>query len=165
MITDKLSSKKLPSLKLPAAFPTLIPEGKASTMSWNDQVSAEKGRDLVFGPETASQALILGSLNIIHGSAESAPQLGRECDCVTYNVTHDTDLWDGDYYVTSLSGYDIHLETDAKVLAISLICLAHFIQKHPLKGHPIEQFPSVFFFLFINLLHGTWLQSVADYLQ
>ena len=30
VITGKLSFKKLPSLKLPAAFP----EGKASTMSW-----------------------------------------------------------------------------------------------------------------------------------
>jgi len=34
--TDKLSSKKLSSLKLPAAFPALIPKGKASTMGWND---------------------------------------------------------------------------------------------------------------------------------
>ena len=50
---DKLSSKRLPSLKLPTAFPTLVPEGKASTMSWDDQVSAEEGRDLVFGLETA----------------------------------------------------------------------------------------------------------------
>jgi len=31
--TDKLSSKRLPSLKLPATFSTLIPKGKASTMS------------------------------------------------------------------------------------------------------------------------------------
>jgi len=43
----------------------------------------------------------------------------------------------------SLSGYDMHLETDTKVLAISLMHLACFIQKHPLKGRPIEQFPSV----------------------
>ena len=55
--TGKLSSKRLPSLKLPATFPTLIPEGKTSTMSWNDQVSAEEGRDLVFGLETAPQAI------------------------------------------------------------------------------------------------------------
>ena len=54
--TDKLSSKRLPSLKLPAAFSALIPKGKASTMSWDDQVSAEEGRDLVSGPETAPQA-------------------------------------------------------------------------------------------------------------
>ena len=55
--TGKLSSKRLPSLKLPATFPTLIPKGKTSTMSWNDQVSAEEGRDLVFGLETAPQAI------------------------------------------------------------------------------------------------------------
>jgi len=55
--TDKLSSKRLPSLKLLAAFPALIPEGKASTMSWDDQITAEEGRDLVFGPETAPQAI------------------------------------------------------------------------------------------------------------
>ena len=34
--TDKLSFKRLPSLKLLAAFPAPIPEGKASTMSWDD---------------------------------------------------------------------------------------------------------------------------------
>ena len=77
--TGKLSFKRLPSLKLPAAFPAPIPEGKASTMSWDDQVSAEEGRNLVSGPETAPQAtqrpqaLMLGPFNIIYGSAESAP--------------------------------------------------------------------------------------------
>jgi len=65
------------------------------------------------------------------------------CDSVTHNVIYDTDLWDGDHHVTSLSGCDIYLEADAKMLATSLRCLAHFIQKHPLKGRPIEQFPSV----------------------
>ena len=104
---------------------------------------------------------MLGPLNMIYGSAESAPQLGRECDVtgqrdcdlmerdcdtlshtlshsvtcdsVTHNVTYDTDLWDS----------DMHLEADAKVLATSLKRLACFIQKCPLKGRPIEQFPSV----------------------
>ena len=91
--TGKLSFKRLPSLKLPAAFPAPISEGKASTMSWDDQVSAEEGRDLVFGPETALQATqrpqapMLGPFNMIHGSAESAPQLGSECD-----VTCDCDM-------------------------------------------------------------------------
>ena len=51
--TGKLSSKRLPPLKLPAAFPTLIPEGKASVMSWDDQMSDEEGRNLVFRLETA----------------------------------------------------------------------------------------------------------------
>ena len=63
-------------------------------------------------------------------------------DTVTHNVTHDTDLWDSDHHVTSLSGCDIHLKADAKVLATSLKCLACFIQKRPLKGRPIEQFQS-----------------------
>ena len=39
VITGKLSSKKLPPLKLPATFP----EEKVSTMSWDDQVVAEDG--------------------------------------------------------------------------------------------------------------------------
>ena len=65
------------------------------------------------------------------------------CDSVTLCVTHDTDLWDGDYHVTSLSGCDMHLEADAKVLATSLKRLVCFIQKRPLKGCPIEQYPSV----------------------
>ena len=64
-------------------------------------------------------------------------------DSVTHNVTYDTDLWDSDHHVTSLSGCDMHLEADAKVLATSLKRLACFIQKRPLKGRPIEQFPSV----------------------
>ena len=43
IITDKLSFKNLPPLKLPAAFP----EGKASTMSWDNQVAAEEGNNRV----------------------------------------------------------------------------------------------------------------------
>jgi len=34
---------------------------------------------------------MLGPLNMIHGSAESAPQLGRECD-----MTHDCNLMEHD---------------------------------------------------------------------
>jgi len=155
--TGKFSSKRLPSLKLSAAFPTLIPEGKVFTMSWDNQMSAEEGRDLVFGPEIAPQIPMLGPLNIIYGLAEPAPQLERECDVmhdceasshtllytvtcnsVIYNITHDTDLWDGDQHVMSLSGCNMHLEADTKMLATSLICLVCFIQKCPLKGCPIE---------------------------
>jgi len=90
---------------------------------------------------------------MIHGSAESAPQLGRECDVthdcnlmehdcntsshilshsvmcdsVTLYVTHDTDLWDSDHYVMSLSGCDMHLEANVKMLTTSLRYLACFI--------------------------------------
>ena len=45
--TGRLSSKKVPFLKFPVAFPASISGGKASTMSWDDQVSAEQGRNLV----------------------------------------------------------------------------------------------------------------------
>ena len=47
VITGKLSFKKLPPLKLPAAFP----EGKASIMSWDDQVTAEENNNMVSGTE------------------------------------------------------------------------------------------------------------------
>ena len=57
VITSKLSSKRLSFLKLPTAFPTLIPKEKVFTMSWNDQVSAEEDRDLIFRLEIASQII------------------------------------------------------------------------------------------------------------
>ena len=53
MITGKHSSKKLPSLKFSTTFPTLIPEEKASTISWNDHVVAKKGSNIVSGAENA----------------------------------------------------------------------------------------------------------------
>ena len=81
------------------------------------------------------------------------------CDSVTHNIIHDTDLWDGDHHVTSLSGCDIHFEADAKVLVTFLICFVHFIQKHPLKDHPIEQFPSV---LEIGSYVWRLLQAVSE---
>jgi len=59
----------------------------------------------------------------------------------------------------SLSGYDIHLETDAKVLATFLIHLVCFIQKHPLKSHPIEQFS---FILGIGSYIWRLLQAVSE---
>jgi len=57
-------------------------------MSWNDQISAEEGRDLVFGLETVHQAPMLRSLNMIYGLAELAPQLGKVCDMTSqYDMT------------------------------------------------------------------------------
>ena len=47
IIIGKLSFKKLSPLKLPAAFP----EGKASTMSWDNQVAAKEGNNIVSGAE------------------------------------------------------------------------------------------------------------------
>ena len=88
VITDKLFFKKLPPLKLPAAFP----EGKASTMSWDDQVATEEGNNMVSGAEYVPkstqlpQAPILGPLNMIHGSAESSFHFGNQ------NIAHNNEL-------------------------------------------------------------------------
>ena len=62
---------------------------------------------------------------------------------VTPNITHDCDLWDGEYHVISLSGHFGYLENDAKVLTLSVLCIARFIQKHPIGSCPIEQFPPI----------------------
>jgi len=53
----------------------------------------------------------------------------------------------------------MHLEADAKVLTTSLIHLACFIQKHPLKGHLIKQFPSI---LGIGSYVWRLLQAVSE---
>lgn len=49
MTIDKLFFKKVPFLKLSAAFPTSILGETASTMSWNNQMFVEESRDLVSG--------------------------------------------------------------------------------------------------------------------
>jgi len=59
----------------------------------------------------------------------------------------------------SLSGCDMHFEADAKMLIILLRRLACFIQKCPLKGRPIEQFPSV---LGIGSYVWKLLQAVSE---
>ena len=55
---------------------------------------------------------MLGPFNLTHGSAS---QLGNS------NITHDTEVWDGDHCVLSLSGYFRHLETNTKVLSVRVI--------------------------------------------
>ena len=88
IITGKLSFKKLSSLKLSAAFP----EGKVSTMSWNNQVAAEEGSSLVSRAENVPKsaqvlkAPMFGLLNMIHGSAESSSHLGNQ------NIAHNNEL-------------------------------------------------------------------------
>jgi len=62
---------------------------------------------------------------------------------VTPDVTHDCDLWDGEHHVTSLSGHFGYLENNAKVLASSVLCIAHFIQKHSIGSRSIEQFSPI----------------------
>ena len=52
VITGKLSFKKLPPLKLPAARP----EEKASNISWDDQVAAEEGNNMVSGAENVPKS-------------------------------------------------------------------------------------------------------------
>jgi len=52
VITGKFSFKRLPPLNLSAAFS----EGKASTMSWDDQVAAEEGSSLVSGAENVPKS-------------------------------------------------------------------------------------------------------------
>ena len=74
---------------------------------------------------------------MIHRSAESSSHLGNQ------NIAHNNELWDGKHHVLSLSGYSGHLETDTKMLSISLKCLTGFVKQHPLGGHPIEQFPTI----------------------
>jgi len=53
----------------------------------------------------------------------------------------------------------MHLKADAKVLTTSLIHLACFIQKRPLKSCPIEQFPSI---LGIGSYIWRLLQAVSE---
>ena len=109
VVTGKLS-KRVPPLKLPIAFP----EGRTSTMSWDDQVAAKKGSNMVSGTENAPksaqlpQAPMFGPLNMIYRSAESSSQLGNQ------NITYNNELWDGEHHILSLSGYSGHLETDTR---------------------------------------------------
>ena len=64
-------------------------------------------------------------------------------DIVTYDVTHDSDLWNSEHHVTSLSGHFGYLENDAKVLASSVLRITCFIQKHPIGSRSIEQFSPI----------------------
>ena len=79
IVTGKLS-KRVPLLKLSIAFP----EEKTSTMSWDDQIAAEKGSNIVSGAENVPKSIqilqvpMLGLLNMIHGSAESSSLLGNQ---------------------------------------------------------------------------------------
>ena len=77
-------------------------------------------------------------------------------------VTHDCDLWDGKHHVTSLFGQFGYLKNDAKVLALSVLCIAYFIQKHSIGNRPIEQFPpilgvgSIMWHLFQTVFAAEW---------
>jgi len=75
----------------------------------------------------------------------SLPQVSQTVisNIVIYDIRYDCDLWDGEHHVTSLSSHFDYLENDAKVLASSVLCIACFIQKHPIESRPIEQFSSI----------------------
>jgi len=68
------------------------------------------------------QVPMLGLFNMTHGLAESSSQLEIQ------NITDNTELWDGEHYVLSLSSYSRHLETDIKMLFSFLKYLTCFIK-------------------------------------
>jgi len=76
---------------------------------------------------------------VIH-DCDSLPQASQQVisNIVTPDITHDCDLWDGEHHVTSLSGHFGYLENDTKVLASSVLHIACFIQKYPIRSRPIE---------------------------
>ena len=112
-------------------------------MSQNNQVSAKESKNLVSGEENAFkstqrfQALMLGPFNLIHRSAESSFQL------VNRNTTYNTELWNGDHHILSLSNYSRYLETNAKILSLSFKHLTYFIKKCSLRGQSVNQFPTI----------------------
>jgi len=77
--------------------------------------------------------------------SDSLPQTSQyvTSNIVTPDITHDCDLWDSEHYVISLFGHFGYLENNAKVLALSVLCIACFIQKHSIGNCPIEQFPPI----------------------
>jgi len=76
---------------------------------------------------------------------DSLPQASQQVtsNIVIHDVTYDCNLWDGKYHVTSLSGHFGYLENNAKILTSSVLCITRFIHKHPIRSHPIEQFPPI----------------------
>jgi len=94
------------------------------------------------GSAVAGTCDVTGDCNtLVICDCDSLPQASQQ---VTSDVvTYDCDLWDGEHHVTSLSGHFGYLENDTKVLASSVLHIAHFIQKHPIESHPIEQFPPI----------------------
>ena len=89
-------------------------------------MSAKEGRDLFSRVETVSkniqrsQALVIKLSNLIYELAESFFQFKNN------NITYNTKLWDDDYYVLLLSSYSRYLETNTKILFLSLKHLIYF---------------------------------------
>ena len=64
-------------------------------------------------------------------------------DIVTLDVIYNSDFWDGDHHVISLSGYPGYLETDTRVFALFVLYIALFIQKYAIRNHPIKHFSPI----------------------
>jgi len=94
---------------------------------------------------TAESSSLVEGGSTVAGTYDSLPQASQQVtsDIVTHDVTHDCDLWDSEHYVTSLSGHFDYLENNAKVFTSSILCIACFIQKHPIGSCPIEQFSPI----------------------
>ena len=73
------------------------------------------------------QVSILELSNIIYRSAESSSLLGIQ------NITQNTELWDGENYVLSLSGHSSLLKTNTKILFSFFKHLTCFIKQHSIK--------------------------------
>ena len=106
--------------------------------------TAELSSKIKGGSAVADTCDVTGDCDILV-TCDSLPQVLQPVtsNIVTSDVTHDCDLWDGEHHVTSLSGHFGYLENDAKVLASSVLHIARFIQKHPIRSCPIEQFPPI----------------------
>ena len=70
--------------------------------------------------------------NLIHRSAELSFQL------VNRNLTHDTELWNNNYYILSLFNYSRYLETNVKILSLSFEYLTYFIKMYSLGGQSVN---------------------------
>jgi len=108
--------------------------------------TAESPSEIEGGSAVAGTCDVTGdSDNLVtcDSNCDSLPQVSQTCDIVISDVTHDYDLWDDEHHVTSLSGHFGYLENDAKVLALSVLCIVRFIQKHSIGSRLIEQFPLI----------------------
>ena len=82
---------------------------------------------------------VVGTCDVT-GDSDSLHQTSQQVtsNIVTPDVTYDCDLWDSEHHVTSLSSHFGYLENDAKVLVLSVLHIAYFIQKHSIGSYPIK---------------------------
>jgi len=77
--------------------------------------------------------------------SDSLPQVSQPVtsDIVIPNVIHNNDFWDNDYHVTFLFSHSSYLKTNARVLTLFVLYIAHFIQKYTIGNYLIEQFSPI----------------------